>query len=133
VAKKYVNLNSIINLSDFETAASQLLPPKLFAVRLAYLSNNISKKLQSSKPTRTTKTTHNRTNTVGNSSAFTRSFFVPSPSQPPSSAPPSQHHSSSLPAGAGKLAHPQGEVLMTQAATQQGVLQRVCNMAGCLV
>jgi L-lactate dehydrogenase (cytochrome) len=26
-----VNLNSIINLSDFETAASQLLPPKSFA------------------------------------------------------------------------------------------------------
>jgi L-lactate dehydrogenase (cytochrome) len=35
------------------------------------------------------------------------------------------------PAGAGKLAHPQGEVLMTQAAAQQGVLQWVCNMAGC--
>lgn len=35
------------------------------------------------------------------------------------------------PAGGGKLAHPAGEVLMTQAAAKNGVLHWVCNMAGC--
>ncbi|EAU37315.1 predicted protein [Aspergillus terreus NIH2624] len=35
------------------------------------------------------------------------------------------------PAGGGKLAHPTGEVLLTQAAGKHGVLHWVCNMAGC--
>lgn len=35
------------------------------------------------------------------------------------------------PAGGGKLAHAQGEVLMTKAAAKQGALHWVCNMAGC--
>lgn len=35
------------------------------------------------------------------------------------------------PAGGGKLAHPTGEVLLTQAAGKHGVLHWVCNMTGC--
>jgi len=35
------------------------------------------------------------------------------------------------PAGGGKLAHPEGEVLMTKAAGKHGILHWVCNMAGC--
>lgn len=35
------------------------------------------------------------------------------------------------PAGAGKLAHPDGEVLMTKAAAKHDALQWICNMAGC--
>jgi L-lactate dehydrogenase (cytochrome) len=35
------------------------------------------------------------------------------------------------PAGAGKLAHPDGEVLMTKATAKHDALQWVCNMAGC--
>lgn len=35
------------------------------------------------------------------------------------------------PAGGGKFAHPKGEVLLTRAAAQHGILQWVCNNAGC--
>ena len=35
------------------------------------------------------------------------------------------------PAGGGKLANPEGEVLMTKAAAQHGILHWVCSMAGC--
>jgi L-lactate dehydrogenase (cytochrome) len=35
------------------------------------------------------------------------------------------------PAGGGKLAHPEGETLMTKAAGKHDVLHWVCNMAGC--
>ena len=35
------------------------------------------------------------------------------------------------PAGGGKLAHPEGEVLMTKAAAKHDVLHWVCNMASC--
>ena len=35
------------------------------------------------------------------------------------------------PAGGGKLAHPQGEVLMTKAAAKHDILHWVCNNAGC--
>lgn len=35
------------------------------------------------------------------------------------------------PAGGGKLAHPEGEVLMTKVAGKHNVLHWVCNMAGC--
>jgi L-lactate dehydrogenase (cytochrome) len=35
------------------------------------------------------------------------------------------------PAGGGKLAHPDGEVLMTKAVAKHDALQWVCNMAGC--
>lgn len=35
------------------------------------------------------------------------------------------------PAGGGKLANPTGEVLMTKAAANEGILQWVCNNAGC--
>lgn len=35
------------------------------------------------------------------------------------------------PAGGGKFAHRQGEVLWTRAAAKHGILQWVCNNAGC--
>lgn len=35
------------------------------------------------------------------------------------------------PAGGGKLAHPDGEVLMTKAAAKHDILHWVCNNAGC--
>jgi L-lactate dehydrogenase (cytochrome) len=35
------------------------------------------------------------------------------------------------PAGGGKLAHRSGEVLMAKAASKHGILQWVCNNAGC--
>lgn len=35
------------------------------------------------------------------------------------------------PAGGGKFAHPKGEIIWTRAAAKHGILQWVCNNAGC--
>ena len=62
--KEGVNLN-FINLSDFETAASKLLPPKSFACKYPSClihSKSLNDHSQSSKPAPTMKAQHNGTN-----------------------------------------------------------------------
>jgi L-lactate dehydrogenase (cytochrome) len=135
--KQTLNLNSIINLSDFETAASQLLLPKSFAFKyrsypLLILDSQLTFPVFKASADDETTTQWNQlswqsvrlrprvlhpikhislsTTILG--TPFSAPFFI-------------------APAGAGKLAHPTGEILMTAAAAQQGVLQWVCNMAGC--
>ncbi|KKK21934.1 hypothetical protein AOCH_000177 [Aspergillus ochraceoroseus] len=112
-------LRSIINLEDFEYAAKDLLPAKSFAfLKTGADSENTVRWNKRSwqivrfrpRVLRPVESIDLSTTIFG--TRFSMPFFI-------------------CPAGGGKLAHPEGEVLLTKAAAQTGVLHWVCNMAGC--
>ncbi|OQD96065.1 hypothetical protein PENSOL_c017G06986 [Penicillium solitum] len=114
-----LRLRSILNMSDFEVAASQRLSPKAFAFFKAGAEdekteqwNRNSWQLARFRPRvlRPVESIDLSTTILG--TKLSVPFFIG-------------------PAGGGKLAHPAGEVLMTKAAAKNGVLHWVCNMAGC--
>ncbi|KAF4765782.1 hypothetical protein HAV15_003074 [Penicillium sp. str.  len=114
-----LRLRSILNMSDFEVAASQRLSPKAFAFFKAGADdekteqwNRNSWQLARFRPRvlRPVESIDLSTTILG--TKLSVPFFIG-------------------PAGGGKLAHPAGEVLMTKAAAKNGVLHWVCNMAGC--
>ncbi|KAJ5492325.1 Aldolase-type TIM barrel, partial [Penicillium expansum] len=114
-----LRLRNILNMSDFEVAASQRLSPKAFAFFKAGAEdekteqwNRNSWQLARFRPRilRPVESVDLSTTILGTKVSVP--FFIG-------------------PAGGGKLAHPAGEVLMTQAAAKNGVLHWVCNMAGC--
>ncbi|KAF7555690.1 hypothetical protein G7Z17_g2003 [Cylindrodendrum hubeiense] len=118
-SEKGSRLYSILNIGDFEVAASEVLPPKPFAFFKSGAEDERTatwnqKSWQSVrfrprvlKPIGVVDTS---TRLLG--TEFSAPFFI-------------------SPAGGGKLAHPTGEILMTKAAAKEGILQWVCNNAGC--
>ncbi|KAH6971137.1 oxidoreductase [Ilyonectria sp. MPI-CAGE-AT-0026] len=119
VKQKGPQLFSILNIVDFEEAASQVLPPKAFAFFKSGADdekttawNQISWQAIRFRPRVLQPIEAVDTSTQLLGTTFSAPFFI-------------------SPAGGGKLANPTGEVLMTKAAANEGVLQWVCNNAGC--
>ncbi|KAB8214637.1 FMN-dependent dehydrogenase [Aspergillus novoparasiticus] len=114
-----MRLSAIVSLTDFEVAAMQRLSPKAFAFFKAGADDEKTEKwnrdswqLVRFRPRvlRPIESIDLSTTILG--TKLNVPFFIG-------------------PAGGGKLAHPAGEVMMTQAAAKNGVLHWVCNMAGC--
>ncbi|CAI7629726.1 unnamed protein product [Penicillium glandicola] len=113
---KMPSLSSIINLEDFERAASKSLPPRSFAFfsagaedEAAVRWNRDSWKAIRFRPRvlRPIPSVDISTSILG--TRFSSPFFI-------------------CPAGGGKLAHPTGEVILTQAAAKHDVLHWIYAM-----
>ncbi|VUC32428.1 unnamed protein product [Clonostachys rosea] len=112
-------LVKVINIADFEAAAAEVLQPKYFAFFKAGADSEVAARWNQRSwdairlrprilvPARPVDMS---TTILGTS--FSAPFFI-------------------APAGGGKFAHSQGEVLWTRAAAKHGILQWVCNNAGC--
>jgi hypothetical protein len=76
---KKIRLSSIVNIADFESAASQVLPAKSFACKqdVSFPQYLILTYFQSSKPEQTTSTQHDGTNPAGNPSTSDPAFCGP--------------------------------------------------------
>ncbi|OKL59488.1 hypothetical protein UA08_05284 [Talaromyces atroroseus] len=118
-AENRMKLRSIVNISDFEEAARQRLSPQAFVFFKAGADDENTvqwnkKSWQSirfrPRVLRPIKNINLSTSLMG--TPVSLPFFI-------------------CPAGGGKMAHPEGEVLLTKAAGKHGALQWVCNMAGC--
>ncbi|OKL55452.1 hypothetical protein UA08_09279 [Talaromyces atroroseus] len=115
---KRVSIKSIINIRDFELAASQILPAKSFAFFKAGADDELSAQWNRTSwqavrfrprvlaPIRQVSL---KTTILG--TEFSCPFFI-------------------CPAGGAKLAHPTGELSLTRAAAKHDILHWVCNMAG---
>ncbi|KAF9893441.1 Cytochrome b5 domain-containing protein 1 [Aspergillus nanangensis] len=112
-------LRSIINMRDFERAASQLLPARSFAFfqggaedeQTIEWNRDSWKKIHfRPRVLRPIPSVDLTTSIFG--TKYSAPFFI-------------------CPAGGGKLAHPTGEVLLTEAAGKHDILHWVCNNAGC--
>jgi L-lactate dehydrogenase (cytochrome) len=134
--EKRVLLSSIINIRDLEIAASKLLPPRSFACESLLPTLHTLFNLRST----VFKTGANDEYTAQwNRSSWHAIRFRPRILRPIDSISLSTtilgtNFSAPFficPAGGGKLAHPEGEVLMTKAAAKHDILHWVCNMAGC--
>ncbi|KAF9883891.1 Cytochrome b5 domain-containing protein 1 [Aspergillus nanangensis] len=119
IPPRKMRLSSIVNLTDFEVAASERLSARAFAFIRAGADdekteqwNRDSWQLVRFRPRilRPIESIDLSTTIMG--APVSVPFFI-------------------APAGGGKLAHSSGEVLMTQAAAKYGVLHWVCNMASC--
>ncbi|RDW65082.1 hypothetical protein BP6252_10733 [Coleophoma cylindrospora] len=116
---KKFKLSAVINLGDFERAASYNLDPKAFAFYRAGADDEktLDWNRRSWQAVRFRPRVLRPIGKVDLSTSimgikFSSPFFI-------------------SPAGAGKLAHPEGEILMTKAAAKHKVLHWVCNMASC--
>ncbi|PVH74230.1 oxidoreductase [Cadophora sp. DSE1049] len=114
-----MKLSSIVNISDFELAASQRLPLRSFSFFKAgaddeYTSqwNRDSWQAIRFRPRVLRPIENIDLSTTILGTKYSAPFFI-------------------SPAGAGKLSHPAGEILMTKAAAKHGILHWVCNMASC--
>ncbi|KAL5341756.1 FMN-dependent dehydrogenase-domain-containing protein [Aspergillus crustosus] len=115
--RKRARLSSIISISDFESAASQNLPPRSFAFlksgaedEQAVRWNDTSWKLIRLRP-RVLRPIHNPDTSctiLGN--PFSAPFFI-------------------CPAGGARLAHPDGDKCLTRAAGRDGILHWTCSMS----
>ncbi|KAL4783763.1 FMN-dependent dehydrogenase [Aspergillus varians] len=119
ICPKTVALRSIVSIADFEAAALHHLTPQAFAFFKAgaddeYTAQWNRKSWQSirfrPRILRPISSVDLSTSILGANVSLP--FFI-------------------CPAGGGKLAHPEGEILMTKAAAKHGALHWVCNMAGC--
>ncbi|KAH7362802.1 oxidoreductase [Plectosphaerella cucumerina] len=112
-------LAEVISIPDFESAAAQVLAPKSFAFFKAGAdSENTANWNQRSwsavrfRPRVLVPIQHVDISTSILGTEFSAPFFI-------------------APAGGGKFANSHGEILMTKAAARHGILQWVCNNAGC--
>lgn len=111
-------LSSVISISDFERAAAALLPPKSFAFIATGAEDesaiNLSRQIWRTvrlRPRILQPITHIDTSRRILGSTFSLPIFV-------------------CPAGGAKLSHPEGDVVLTQAAGDNDMLHWVCNNAG---
>ncbi|KAJ9646938.1 hypothetical protein H2204_000630 [Knufia peltigerae] len=117
--KKRFKLSAVVSIGDFERAANQNLAPQALAFIQAGADDEAAKRWNE-RSWRTVRFRPRVLRPVNNidlstsilGTRFSLPFFI-------------------SPAGGGKLAHPQGEVLMTRAAARRNVLHWVCNMASC--
>ncbi|KAJ5580010.1 oxidoreductase [Penicillium hispanicum] len=114
-----ISLRNIINIPDFEVAASKVLSPKAFAFFKAGADAEITSRWNQKawqairfRPRVLEPITKIDTSTAILNNHFSAPFFIG-------------------PAGGGKLAHGSGEILLTKAAAKHGILHWVCNNAGC--
>ncbi|KAH8668914.1 oxidoreductase [Xylariales sp. PMI_506] len=118
VKSKRPKLSSIISISDFEVAASKLLPPRSYA----FFKTGAEDEYASAWNRESWKYIR-----------FRPRVLMPMPSVDTSWTIFGNKYSVPFiicPAGGGKLANPQGEVLLTKAAGKHGMLHWVCNNAG---
>ncbi|KAL4879448.1 oxidoreductase [Aspergillus karnatakaensis] len=113
--KRKVKLPSIISISDFEYAASQILPPRSFAFlksgaedELATKWNRTSWKTLRLRPRVLRPITHINTSTTLLGNPFSLPFFI-------------------CPAGGAKLSHPEGDKCLTKVAAKHGILHWTCS------
>ncbi|KAL2825773.1 FMN-dependent dehydrogenase-domain-containing protein [Aspergillus cavernicola] len=116
---KKVELRSIVNIHDFENAAQHNLTPQAFAFFKSGADDEHTARWNHQswqsirfrpRVLRPITTLDLSTSILGTKTSLP--FFI-------------------CPAGGGKLAHTDGEILMTKAAANHGALHWVCNMAGC--
>ncbi|CAM1506151.1 Fc.00g057920.m01.CDS01 [Cosmosporella sp. VM-42] len=119
VQPRKVRLSSILSIQDFEKAASKILPPRSFAFFKSGAEDEYGYNwnLDSWKAVRLRPRVLRPISTVDISCSLFGTWW---------SAP-----FLICPAGGGKLANPEGEVLLTKAAARHGVLHWVCNNASC--
>ncbi|KIX03826.1 uncharacterized protein Z518_07379 [Rhinocladiella mackenziei CBS 650.93] len=117
--QKMVKLSLIINIADFESAASRKLPPGSFAFfksgaddEDAVNWNRDSWRAIRFRPRVLRPAEKIDTSCTILGTRFAAPFFI-------------------CPAGGGKLAHPEGDVLLTRAAGRHDILHWVCNNSSC--
>ncbi|KAF7560360.1 hypothetical protein G7046_g3778 [Stylonectria norvegica] len=119
VQPRKVRLSSILSIQDFEIAASKILTPRSFA----FFKSGAEDEYGSNWNADSWKAVRLRPRVLRpvaavdiSSTLFGKRLAAPI---------------IICPAGGGKLANPQGEVLLTKAAGRHNVLHWVCNNAGC--
>ena len=127
-------LRAILNIRDFEVAASRRLPPRAFACMSREYPQKISLTSTVYKAGADDEYTAQWNRDSWKAIRFWPRILIPMATVDISTEVLNNKFSAPFficPAGGPKLAHPEGETLLTKAAGKHGILHWVCNMAGC--